>query len=67
MYIQHSNGMDTCRISVARAFYRMLDCGIARYRALDAATCVYLYHNPLETMRDARVRIEEWLNVRILQ
>jgi hypothetical protein len=57
----------TCRSSVARAFYEMLDHGVSAYGALDAAARVYRYHHPNETMRAARFRVEEWLNVRVLQ
>ncbi len=57
----------SCRSSVTRAYYGMLDCGATRYGALDAAARVYLYHNPDETMQDARERVEEWLNVQTLQ
>ncbi len=57
----------SCRGSVARAYYGMLDSGASRYGALDAAARVYLYHNPAESMQDALERVEEWLNVQTLQ
>jgi hypothetical protein len=57
----------TCRSSVARAYYGMLECGVSPFCALDAAARVYKYHHPGDSIHVARSRVEEWLNVRILQ
>jgi hypothetical protein len=58
---------ETCRSTVARAYYGMLDCGVSAFGALDAAAHVYKYHHPGDSLATARSRVEEWLNVRILQ